>query len=237
MKYVRIKPLNKKRGNMIRKYNIFGHVFHVDDGWYAIADEPANLLAEKTVDPYDPSSSKVFDVVSSTEEALAIERQEREQEMIAARRRDYRGPRSAQLVKQSSGGRLVEPKPRTSAATKKIKVQHMGEMQEAVENSPDYYDDEEGFGIDPMIDEEGFEIEGDGFEEEPLELDGATDEDLADLDGDEDDEPKPKAPRIPGVNTDGKKADAKKATAKKKAKKTTAKGKKGGKKKGDSDGE
>jgi len=125
---VRLKQLNKKRGNVIKRYTIFGMTFNVDDGWTVIPSEYAEMLEEKTIDPQDFESSAVFDVCYSREDAEAIERKDRKLAMITKRQRNYRGPRKAKIAKRG----LLVPEKKKSREMETISATHVGNLTDDV---------------------------------------------------------------------------------------------------------
>jgi hypothetical protein len=158
MALVRIRPINKKRGNVIRRYTIFKHTFQVEDGWSKVNEAAAKILATKTVDPHDPQSSPVFDICNTLEEAQAMERKDRELTMIAERRTDYKGPRSAALVSMRQD-RLVEEKKHESPEMTAIRVDHVGIITDGEEFGIDGEGefDESDDSIDPLLVQEDAE--------------------------------------------------------------------------------
>lgn len=62
MKFVRIRPYNKPRGQLTRRYVYGGFRFEADHGWYEVDDEIANYLKTVLTFPDDPDSKPVFDV-------------------------------------------------------------------------------------------------------------------------------------------------------------------------------
>lgn len=85
---VRIKPYNKKRRHLTRRYTVFGVKFEVERGWYRVKGPVADYLENVTSDG-DPDSPLIFDVCSE-EEALAIETKERRRAMELAGMGPYR---------------------------------------------------------------------------------------------------------------------------------------------------
>ena len=62
MKFVRIRPYNKARGQLTRRYVYGGVRFEADHGWYEVDDEIAEYLKTVLTHPQDPDSRPVFDV-------------------------------------------------------------------------------------------------------------------------------------------------------------------------------
>ena len=62
MKFVRIRPYDKRRGQLVRRYVYGGFKFLGDHGWYEVDDEIAAYLKTVRTFPEDPDSKPVFDV-------------------------------------------------------------------------------------------------------------------------------------------------------------------------------
>jgi len=62
MKFVRIRPYNKARGQLVRRYVYGGFRLEADHGWYEVDDEIADYLEKVLTFPDDPDSKPVFDV-------------------------------------------------------------------------------------------------------------------------------------------------------------------------------
>jgi len=62
MKFVRIRPHNKARGQLVRRYVYGGFRFEAALGWYEVDDEIAEYLEKVLTFPQDPDSKPVFDV-------------------------------------------------------------------------------------------------------------------------------------------------------------------------------
>lgn len=75
MKLVRLKPINKRTGNLAKTYDFGGQIFRLGR-WYKVDDAVAAKLAKETTDPYDASSAPVFDIFAA-DEALRIDRREK----------------------------------------------------------------------------------------------------------------------------------------------------------------
>ena len=77
MKFVRIRPYNKARGQLVRRYVYGGFRFEGDHGWYEVDDEIAEYLEKVLTHPQDPDSKPAFDV-SDKEGAENLARKEYE---------------------------------------------------------------------------------------------------------------------------------------------------------------
>lgn len=77
MKFVRIRPRDERRGQLVRRYVYGGFRFEADHGWYEVDDEIAEYLATVRTHQQDPDSKPVFDV-SDQEGAERIARSEYE---------------------------------------------------------------------------------------------------------------------------------------------------------------
>lgn len=62
MMYVRIRPYDKRRGQLVRRYVYGGVKFEVDKGWYQTDDVIAEYLKTVLTFPENPDSKPVFDV-------------------------------------------------------------------------------------------------------------------------------------------------------------------------------
>jgi len=77
MKFVRIRPYDKRRGQLVRRYVYRGFRFEVERGWYEVEDHIAEALEGVLTFPDNPDSKPVFDV-STREDAEALARAEYE---------------------------------------------------------------------------------------------------------------------------------------------------------------
>lgn len=78
--YVRLKPLNARRGIHTRTYNFRGAIFHVERGWYKVSAELAELIRPIKADPY-PDAMHVFDVCTEDEAASIHDRETAEEQV------------------------------------------------------------------------------------------------------------------------------------------------------------
>lgn len=109
---VRIKPFNKNKGNLCRRYTYRGTKFEVDRGWYEI---PA-WVAEEMKDLRHPSNgNKIFDV-ATYEGAVEIDEEEAAEEV--ARPADkpnkpasFRDDRSKPELKSPESETVLDPGP------------------------------------------------------------------------------------------------------------------------------
>jgi len=74
---VRLKPLDPRRGHVLRRYPYQGIKFHEERGWYRVAKAVADYLRSVHQQPADPHSPLAFDVCTE-EEARAAEAKEKE---------------------------------------------------------------------------------------------------------------------------------------------------------------
>ncbi|MDM7916706.1 MAG: hypothetical protein QUU85_15790 [Candidatus Eisenbacteria bacterium] len=74
---VRLKPLDPRRGNVLRRFTYQGIKFHEERGWYRVAKAVADYLRSVHQQPADPHSPLAFDVCTE-EEARAAEAKEKE---------------------------------------------------------------------------------------------------------------------------------------------------------------
>jgi len=72
----RLKPYNPRRGNIIRRFSVFGIKFREAKGWYKVPDEVAAYLRTVCVDNNDPESAPAFDVCTEAE-ARAMDKKAR----------------------------------------------------------------------------------------------------------------------------------------------------------------
>jgi len=75
---VRLKPLDPRRGLVLRRYTYRGIKFHQERGWYRVDKAVAEYLTTVHQQPHDPHSPPAFDVCSE-EEARALEAKDDEQ--------------------------------------------------------------------------------------------------------------------------------------------------------------
>jgi hypothetical protein len=66
-KLVRLKPLDLKRGHLIRRYTAFSTVFEERRGWYRVTDEVAAYLGTVHQVPNDEDTPLAFDVYTEAE--------------------------------------------------------------------------------------------------------------------------------------------------------------------------
>lgn len=77
MKFIRIRPFNRARGQLVHRYVYGGVRFEATHGWYEVDDEIADYLKTVLTHPQNPDSKPVFDVADK-EGAMDIERAEYE---------------------------------------------------------------------------------------------------------------------------------------------------------------
>lgn len=80
---VRLKPYNKAKGHVLRKFTVRGNHFRVEDGWYAVPLKVANYLETIHQKYYDHDSPLAFDVCTK-EEALRLEKTKHQKAVQAA---------------------------------------------------------------------------------------------------------------------------------------------------------
>lgn len=73
MPLARIKPYDKRRGHLLRRYTLLGHRFEADKGWYVVDDALAELLRKARQNPTDDESPLAFDVADTALEGREIE--------------------------------------------------------------------------------------------------------------------------------------------------------------------
>ncbi len=74
---VRLKPLDPRRGNVLRRFTYQGIKFHEERGWYRVAKAVADYLRSVHQQPADPHSPLAFDICTE-EEARSTEAKEKE---------------------------------------------------------------------------------------------------------------------------------------------------------------
>lgn len=74
-KLIRLKPLDLKKGHVIRRFTAFSNTFVEARGWYRVSDEIATYLGTVHQVPHDEDSPLAFDVCTE-QEAKAIEQDE-----------------------------------------------------------------------------------------------------------------------------------------------------------------
>lgn len=114
----RVKPYNKRRGQLVRRITI-GHVRYDESrGWYAVSNDVAERLRDVRVNNSDLESPLVFDVATRSEaEALM------EQERMAREKASPSNPNKIGVVTRADLPRLSddekESKPSTEPAEEK----------------------------------------------------------------------------------------------------------------------
>ena len=144
MKFVRIRPYNKARGQLVRRYVYGGVRFEVDHGWYEADDQIAEYLKTVLTHPQDPDSKPVFDVSDQAgAEKIALDEYEAANperkitEAIAGRQKvsvddlDADAKAKAKKKAPSPAGKKEEPakeaeKPKASEAPAKTKTAASG---------------------------------------------------------------------------------------------------------------
>jgi len=117
-KLIRLKPLDAKKGHVIRRYTAFSTTFEERKGWYRVSDEMASYLATVHQVPNDEDAPLAFDVCTQ-DEAQQIEAAEKKkaEERARAAEPNVATPRDVTLL----GGDLTtadlrEPSRRSRAA-------------------------------------------------------------------------------------------------------------------------
>jgi hypothetical protein len=98
-KLIRLKPLDAKKGHIIRRYTAFSTTFEEHKGWYRVADPVAAYLATVHQVPNDPDTPLAFDVCTQ-EEAKKMDAAEkkRAEERARAAEPNVAAPRDLTLV-------------------------------------------------------------------------------------------------------------------------------------------
>jgi hypothetical protein len=116
MKFIRIRPYDKRRGQLVQRYVYRGFRFEVARGWYQVEDHIAEELAGVLTFPDNPDSKPVFDVATKEEaEALSM----REYEAAHPERKISEAIAGAQTVTEE---KLGEPAPDAAKGGKKKKA-------------------------------------------------------------------------------------------------------------------
>jgi hypothetical protein len=117
-KLIRLKPLDAKKGHVIRRYTAFSTTFEEHKGWYRVSDHVAAYLATVHQVPNDEDTPLAFDVCTQ-EDAKRIDAAEkkRAEERARAAEPNVAAPRDLTAV----GGDLTtadlrEPGRRSRAA-------------------------------------------------------------------------------------------------------------------------
>jgi hypothetical protein len=66
-KLVRLKPLDAKKGHVIRRLTVFATLFEESKGWYRVSEEMAHYLATMRQVPNDEDTPLAFDVCTQEE--------------------------------------------------------------------------------------------------------------------------------------------------------------------------
>jgi len=83
-KLVRLKPLDAKKGHVIRRYTVFSTTFEEHKGWYRVSNEVAAYLTTVRQVPNDEDTPLAFDVCTQ-EEAERIDQAEKKKAEARAR--------------------------------------------------------------------------------------------------------------------------------------------------------
>jgi hypothetical protein len=83
-KLIRLKPLDAKKGHIIRRYTAFSTTFEEHKGWYRVSNEVAAYLATVHQVPNDEDTPLAFDVCTQ-DEAKRIEAAEKKRAEERAR--------------------------------------------------------------------------------------------------------------------------------------------------------
>ncbi len=96
---VRLKPHDRKKGNVLRRYTAFGMCFKEEQGWYGdVPDFVVDYLRTVHQIPGDESTPLAFDVAEDLTEAkglMEVEKKAREQ---AARKADPDEPHPSKIT-------------------------------------------------------------------------------------------------------------------------------------------
>lgn len=110
---VRLRPYNKRRGNVCRQYVLKGKVFKESKGWYLLpAGNLVEYLRSLCVDSSDPESAKMFDVMNKTE-AEATDKREK---LAARERAEANSPNAVENARAGRGTASEPIKARKPAA-------------------------------------------------------------------------------------------------------------------------
>jgi len=76
-KIARLRPLNVRKGLVLRTYTVFGITFKVEAGWYEVSDEVAKVLKTIHQSAENDESPLAFEVYDKAEDALAADAAEK----------------------------------------------------------------------------------------------------------------------------------------------------------------
>lgn len=97
-KLVRLKPLDAKKGHVIRRFTAFSITFEVGRGWYDVPDEVAEYLRKVRQVPNDEDTPLAFDVAAQPEaEALEAAERKRAEERAGAAAPNVISPRDVKI--------------------------------------------------------------------------------------------------------------------------------------------
>lgn len=98
-KLIRLKPLDAKKGHVIRRYTAFSTTFEEHKGWYRVSDPVAAYLATVHQVPNDEDTPLAFDVCTQ-EDAKRIDAAEkkRAEERARAAEPNVAAPRDLTVV-------------------------------------------------------------------------------------------------------------------------------------------
>lgn len=74
--HVRLKPFQPKKGQLLKRYTVFGIRFEGEKGWYTVDEDVAAYLKTVKQNNNDPDSKDAFDVCTQ-DEAMELDRQDR----------------------------------------------------------------------------------------------------------------------------------------------------------------
>lgn len=98
-KLIRLRPLDAKKGHVIRRYTAFSMTFEEAKGWYRVSDEVAAYLQTVHQVPNDEDTPLAFDVCTEAEaKALELAEKKKAEERARAAEPNVAMPRDVSSV-------------------------------------------------------------------------------------------------------------------------------------------
>ena len=98
-KLIRLRPLDAKKGHVIRRYTTFSMTFEEHKGWYRVSDEVAAYLQTVHQVPNDEDTPLAFDVCTEAEaKAIEVAEKKKAEERARAAEPNVAMPRDVSAV-------------------------------------------------------------------------------------------------------------------------------------------
>lgn len=153
-KVVRLKPYNRRKGHLLRRYVLGAHKF-LEDRWYAVSDDMAYKLSDVHSRPDHPDESPLaFDVFESQKDAESQYHREQESEKKATVKNpefvgtltsaDLPGAEKERTKRAEANLARAEAKKAKKAAAAAAKKAKAPEVSETVPEAPEVAPDVPG---------------------------------------------------------------------------------------------